>query len=133
MAAEFFTDTRTGQNTWHVPVAQLRQWVCSRLAVWEDTNDAEQLCKEPVMRCLVGGRTKEHKAASTRQMGRLEIDVLHTVGEPTGTHGLLGAWIDRVSRRKPMNILILDLDFSVSPIHDHHEGVAYNGHFECTY
>jgi len=44
MAAEFLTDTRTGLNTRHRLVNQLRQSVYSRLADYEDTNDAEQLC-----------------------------------------------------------------------------------------
>ena len=47
IAAEFLTDTRTGRNTRHGLVAQLRQSVYSRLAGYEDTNDAGQLCNDP--------------------------------------------------------------------------------------
>ena len=50
MAAKFLTDTRTGRNTRHALVARLRESVYSRLAGYEDTNDAEKLCNDPVMR-----------------------------------------------------------------------------------
>ena len=54
MAAKFFTDTRTGLNIRPGLIAQLRHSVYSRLAGYEDTNDAEQLCRDPAMRCVVG-------------------------------------------------------------------------------
>lgn len=41
-------------------------------------------------------------------------------------------WIDRVHRRKPPKIIVLDMDSSVSSTHGEQEGTAYNGHFACT-
>jgi hypothetical protein len=132
LAGEFLTDTRTGRNTRHTLVAQLRQSVYSRLAGYEDTNDAEQLCNDPAMRCLVGGGAARHPAASTSQMGRFETDVLTLRENLRGLMDLSGSWIDQVSKRRPANKLILDLDSSVSPTHGHQEGSAFNGHFGCT-
>ena len=57
MAAESLADPRTGRNGRHRPAGFLRQSVFSRLAGCEDVNDADRLCRDPVMRRLVGGRT----------------------------------------------------------------------------
>ncbi len=56
--------------------ALLRQSVYSRLAGYEETNDAERLSVDPAMRHVVGGRATQRSAASTSQMGRFETEVL---------------------------------------------------------
>ena len=65
MADDMFRDPRRGKNTQHELMGLFRQAVYSRLAVYEDTNDAERLAVDPVMRQVVGGRAKERQAAST--------------------------------------------------------------------
>ncbi len=76
MAERFLSDSRTGRNTRHSLTALLRQSVYSRLAGYKDTNDAERLCVDPAMRRVVGGRAKDHTAASTSQMSRFETETL---------------------------------------------------------
>ncbi len=58
-------DNRTGKNTRHSIAALFRQSIYSRLAGYDDTNDAERLCVDPAMRHVAGGRAIERSAAST--------------------------------------------------------------------
>jgi hypothetical protein len=71
IANDVLKDKRTGKNTQHSMVALIRQSVFSRLAGYEDTNDAERLSVDPTMRYVVGGRACERNAASTSQMVNL--------------------------------------------------------------
>jgi hypothetical protein len=132
MADGLMKDNRTGKNTQHSMVALMRQSIFSRLAGYEDTNDAERLAVDPTMRYVVGGRATERSAASTSQMGRFETEVLTQPGNLAELGNLSGKWIDRLREGRPMRELILDMDSSVSETHGDQEGSAFNGHFGCT-
>ena len=84
------------------------------------------------MRNVVGGRAKDHSAASTSEMSRFETETLTSTNNLRILTDMPGKWVDQVRRRKPIKQLILDLDSSVSPTHGEQEGSAYNGHFGCT-
>ena len=132
LAGSVLADNRTGQNSRHSLIAQFRQSVFGRLAGYEDVNDADRLGHDPAMRWIVGGRAVTNEAASTSQMGRFETEVLTQKANLTALADLSGQWIDAVHARRPTNVVVLDMDSSVSPTHGEQEGTAYNGHFGCT-
>jgi hypothetical protein len=90
LGEDLLNDWRTGKNTQHSLVALMRQSIFSRLAGYEDTNDAERLSVDPTMRHVVGGRATERTAASTSQMGRFETEVLTQPGNLAGLTKLSG-------------------------------------------
>jgi len=128
LAGVTLADTRTGCNVQHDQVALLRQAVYSRLAGYEDTNDAERLAVDPAMRVVVG-RRGEKPAASTNALSRFETQIL---SEPDNLEKLVklnGAWVARAGEQTKSWRIILDLDSSESPVHGQQEGSSYNGHF----
>ena len=132
MGADVLTDLRQGNNKQHQLVPLLRQSIYSRLAGYEDVNDAERVCVGPAMRHVVGGRASqpEKQAASTSEVSGFETETLSTKRNLTALMNLSGEWINKAHRRKPLKQQILDLDSSVSETYGDQEGTAYNGHFE---
>ena len=59
LADTTLSELRIGKNTQHTLKALLRQSVYSRLAGYEDTNDAVRLRVDPTIRRVIGGRAKE--------------------------------------------------------------------------
>ncbi|MDH4220913.1 MAG: IS1380 family transposase [Candidatus Aminicenantes bacterium] len=122
----FMNDRRTGRNIQHDMTNLLRQSVYSRLAGYEDVNDAERLSVDPVMRAVTG---KKKNAASANTLGRFETEILPQKKNLEGLSKINGRWVDKAMEKTRNRRIILDMDSSESPVHGEQEGSAYNGHF----
>ena len=130
VAPSYLQETRGGRNVQHELVPLLRQSVYSRLAGYEDTNDAVRLARDPAMQAVVGRRAMEKQAASTNTLSRFETEVLVTRENLRGLEQLNAQWVGRAMAQTPHRRVILDMDSSESPVYGEQEGAAYNGHFQ---
>jgi len=125
-ASAVMNDRRTGRNIQHDITNLLRQAVYSRLAGYEDVNDAQRLLVDPVMRAITG---KKKNAASINTIGRFETEILTLRENLEGLSEINGRWVQKAMERSPHHRIVLDMDSSESPVHGEQEGSAYNGHF----
>ena len=90
------SDQRSGRNIQHAMPTLLRQSIYSRLAGYEDVNDAERLSVDPVLRAI----TPNKQAASVNTMGRFETEFL-TQRENLAAVGIdRGVWLPRLNGAK---------------------------------
>src|ERR1039457_3622844 len=76
LIAQHLTDSRRGKNT-HLPLADLlRQSVYSRIAGYEDVNDAERLSQDQTFRLIGSEKIWERRAALTSRLQSFETDLL---------------------------------------------------------
>ena len=120
-AARILKDTRTGRNIRHEMFALLRQSVYSRLAGYEDVNDAERLSIDPAMRGVTGKIKGDKNAASTNTMGRFETEMLAHEENLESFEKINGEWVQRAVERTTHRRIILDMDSSESPVHGEQE------------
>jgi hypothetical protein len=122
------SDKQTGRNIQHDMTNLMRQSVYSRLAGYEDVNDAQRLAIDPVMRAVTG---KRKNAASINTIGRFETEILPLKKNLKGLSEINGRWVTKTMKKTTHHRIILDMDSSESPVHREQEGSAYNGHFRC--
>ena len=94
-----FHDKRTGRNIRHAMPTLLRQSVYSRLAGYEDVNDAGRLSVDPVMRAITGKNDNGKQAANANTMGRFETEIM-TQRENLGSlSDINGTWVNRAMNK----------------------------------
>jgi len=126
------TDSRRGKNT-QLPLADLLlQSVYSRLAGYEDVNDAERLSRDPTFRLIGSRKIWERGAALTSRLQSFETEVLTQTDNLAGLAALNRELIAKAEVINCSRRVVLDMDSTEIPVYGEQERSAYNGHFEST-
>jgi len=127
---EHLTDTRQGENK-KFPLADLvRQSVYSRLAGYEDLNDAVRVSADPTFRLIGSKKNWDRGAALTSRLQSFETGMLAGDENLIGLMAVNRELIGQAEAGDDSERVVLDMDSTESPVHGQQEGSAYNGHFE---
>ncbi len=129
---EHLTDPRRGKNT-QFPLADLfRQSVYSRLAGYEDVNDAQRLSQDPTFRLIGSEKVWERGVALTSRLHCFETEMLASEENFAGLGRINRELIAKAEALDSARRVVLDLDSTEIPVYGQQEQSAYNGHFEST-
>src|SRR5712664_4507929 len=121
-----------GKNT-QLPLADLlRQSVYSRLAGYEDVNDAARLSQDPTFRLIGSRKIWERGAALTSRLQSFETEVLTQEENLAGLAALNRELLAGAEGIDSPRRIVLDMDSTEVRVHGRQEQSAYNGHFEST-
>jgi len=132
LISEHLTDGRRGKNTQLSLPDLLRQSIYSRLAGYEDVNDAERLAQDPTFRLMGSERIWERGAALTSRLQSFETELLTQEENLSGLAAINRELIARAEAIDSPQRVVLDMDSTEIPVYGQQEQSAYNGHFEST-
>jgi hypothetical protein len=128
---QYLADSR-GKNA-QIPLADLlRQSVYSRLAGYEDLNDAERLSQDPAFRLIGSRKIWERGAALTSRLQSFETELLTQEDNLAGLAALNRQLVAKAEAIDSPRRIVLDMDSTEIPVYGEQEQSAYNGHFEST-
>jgi Transposase DDE domain group 1 len=126
------SDSRRGKNV-QLPLSDLlRQSIYSRLAGYEDVNDAARLAQDPTFRLIGSRKIWERGAALTSRLQSFETEVLTQEENLAGLAALNRELIAKAEAIDSPRRVVLDMDSTEIPVYGRQEHSAYNGHFEST-
>jgi len=132
LISEHLMDGRRGKNT-QLPLPDLlRQSIYSRLAGYEDVNDAQRLSQDPTFRLMGSERIWERGAALTSRLQSFETELLTQEDNLSGLAAINRELIARAEAIDSPQRVVLDMDSTEIPVYGQQENSAYNGHFEST-
>jgi hypothetical protein len=130
LITEHLSDSRHGLNRQFSLADLVRQSVYSRLAGYEDLNDAEQLATDPTFRLIGSPKIWDRGAALTSTLRWFETELLTQEENLVGLMAVNRELLAQAESPTCADRVVLDMDSSESPVHGQQEGSAYNGHFE---
>jgi hypothetical protein len=108
----------------------LRQSVYSRLAGYEDVNDADRLSQDPTFRLIGSEKLWDRGAALTSRLQTSETEMLAKEENFAGLSRINRALIGKAEAVDSGYRTILDMDSTEIPVYGEQEQSAYNGYFE---
>ena len=112
----YLADSRKGRNT-QFPLANLfRQSAYSRLAGYEDLNDATRRASDPTFRLMGSKKVWERGVALTSTLHWFETDLLAREENLTGLVRLNRELVARAEGVGSPHRVVLDMDSSESPV-----------------
>lgn len=127
---EHLSDSRQGTNKKFPLVDLLRQSAYSRLAGYEDLNDAVRVSADPTFRLIGSKKNWDRGAALTSRLQSFEAGILASEENLLGLMAVNRELISQAEVKDESESVVLDMDSTESPVHGQQEGSAYNGHFE---
>ena len=131
LIAQHLTDSRR-MNTKFALADLVRQSVYSRLAGYEDMNDAERVSQDPTFRLIGSEKIWERGAALTSRLQSFETELLTQEENLAGLAAINRELIAKAEAVDSRQRVVLDLDSTEIPVYGEQEQSAYNGHFEST-
>jgi hypothetical protein len=132
LIAQHLTDSRRGKNP-QFPLADLwRQSVYSRLAGYEDVNDAERVSADPTFRLIGSEKIWARGAALTSRLHSFETELLAEAENLAGLTAINRELIGRAEAIDSPRRVVLDMDSTEISVYGQQEHSAYNGHVEST-
>src|SRR5215471_12492388 len=132
LIAKHLSDARRGKNT-QLPLADLfRQSIYSRMAGYEDVNDAERLSQDPAFRLIGSDKVWDRGVALTSRLQTFETEMLAEEENFAALARINRELIDKVEAADSPQRVVLDMDSTEIPVYGQQENSSYNGHFEST-
>jgi hypothetical protein len=104
----------------------------SRLAGYEDLNDAERLSQDPTFRLIGSEKVRDRGAALPSRLHWLETEVLTQAENLRGLATMNRELIAKAERQEWTWLAVLDMDTTEVPVYGGQEQSAYNKHYEST-
>jgi hypothetical protein len=121
LIAQHLTDPR-GTNT-RLPLADLlRQSVYSRLAGYEDVNDAERVSADPTFRLIGSEKIWDRGAALTLRLQSFETELLAAEENLAGLGAISRELIAKAEAMEATQRAVLDIDSTEIPVLPPHPG-----------
>jgi len=127
-AAEQLLEGRDPERLEHSQLALMRLRLYGIIAGYEDANDAERLCRDPVFQILTDSPL-DQRLGSQPTLSRWENSV--TAEEVIALNELLLDWFVRLCGKqvRRRGEILLDIDSTDDPTHGHQQLSLFNGHF----